>query len=64
MAAPSGSGTITGYQYQRKNVKKWVTLAQQGDNYTDKGLKADTKYTYRVRGYIYNDTTKKTSYTD
>lgn len=61
---PYGTGTITGYQYQRKNGKTWVTLAQQGDNYTDKGLKADTKYTYRVRGYIYNSATKKTSYTD
>lgn len=61
---PYGSGTVTGYQYQRKNGKKWVNLAQQGDNYTDAGLKADTKYTYRVRGYIYNSKTGKTTYTD
>lgn len=60
---PSGNGKVTGYQYQRKNGKKWEELAQQGDNYTDAGLKGDTRYTYRVRGYIYNKTTKKTSYT-
>ena len=61
---PSSTGVVTGYQYQRKNGKKWITLAQQGDNYTDKGLKADTKYTYRVRGYIYNKKTGKNAYTD
>lgn len=60
---PYASATVTGYQYQRKNGKKWENLAQQGDNYTDAGLKADTKYTYRVRGYIYNEHTKKTTYT-
>ncbi len=61
---PYAEGVVTGYQYQRKNGKKWTTLAQQGDNYTDKGLKADTQYTYQVRGYIYNELTGKTSYTD
>ncbi len=60
---PSCHGSVTGYQYQRKNGKKWIDLGQQSDYYTDKGLKADTKYTYRVRGYMYNENTKKTVYT-
>lgn len=60
---PSCSGNVTGFQYQRKNGKKWTDLAKQADCYTDKGLKADTKYTYRVRAYIFNETTKKTIYT-
>ena len=60
---PYANGTVTGYQYQRKDGKKWITLAQQGSDYLDKGLKADTEYTYRVRGYVYNQATKKTVYT-
>ena len=60
---PYANGTVTGYQYQRKDGKKWITLAQQGSDYLDKGLKADTEYTYRVRGYVYNRATKKTVYT-
>lgn len=61
---PSAEGKVTGYCYQKKNGKKWIDLGSQPDAYTDKGLQADKKYTYRVRGYIYNPTTKKTSYTD
>lgn len=61
---PSTEGKVTGYCYQKKNGKKWIDLGSQPDAYTDKGLQADKKYTYRVRGYIYNPTTKKTSYTD
>lgn len=60
----SGDGKVTGYEYQRKNGKKWIGLAKQGSAYTDAGLKADTKYTYRVRGYAYNQNTGKTTYTD
>lgn len=62
--APYSTGAVTGYQFQRKNGKKWVNLAQQGDYYTDKGLLADKEYTYRVRGYLYNKNTGKTAYTD
>lgn len=58
------NGNVTGYQYQRKNGKKWMNLGKTKDNFTDKGLKKDTKYTYRVRGYSYNKATKKTVYTD
>jgi len=61
---PSVEGKVTGFCYQKKNGKKWIDLGSQPDAYTDKGLLADKKYTYRVRGYIYNPTTKKTSYTD
>lgn len=57
------SSNMTGYQYQRKNGKKWTDLGTTSDSYVDEGLKADTKYTYRVRGYQYNETTKKTAYT-
>ena len=60
---PSCDGSVTGFQYQRKNGKKWTDLAQQSDNYTDKGLKGDTKYTYRVRAYVYNKKANKTFYT-
>lgn len=54
---------VTGFEYQRKNGKKWITIAKQGSAYTDEGLKEGTKYTYRVRGYSYNAITKKTTYT-
>lgn len=61
---PSCFGAVTGFEYQRKNGKKWISLSCQGDAYTDQGLNGDTFYTYRVRGYIYNSITKKTSYTN
>ncbi|MCI8488875.1 MAG: fibronectin type III domain-containing protein [Lachnospiraceae bacterium] len=58
------NGNVTGFEYQRKNGKKWTSIAKQSSDYTDSGLKADTKYTYRVRGYSFNEITKKTTYTD
>ncbi len=61
---PSCDGQVTGFCYQKKNGKKWIDLASQPDMYTDKSLIGDKKYTYRVRGYIYNSVTKKTTYTN
>lgn len=58
------NGNVTGFEYQRKSGKKWATIAKQGGAYTDEGLKEDTTYTYRVRGYSYNTRTQKTTYTD
>lgn len=59
-----GNDDITYYQYQRKNGKKWMDLGKKADDFTDKGLKSNTKYTYRVRGCYYNKNTKKTYRTD
>ncbi len=58
------AGSVTGYQYQRKNGKKWITLGKTSNDLTDKGLLKGQKYTYRVRGYSYNAATKGTAYTD
>lgn len=57
---------VTGYEIQKKSVngKKtvWTTLAQTSSpSYTDKKLKADTTYSYRVRPYFFNTDTNKTS---
>lgn len=58
------SAQVTGYEIQRKSVsgKKtvWTTLAQTSSpSYTDKKLKADTTYSYRVRPYFFDTDTNK-----
>ena len=64
MSAESGSeGWLTGYQIQRKNGKKYKTIAKTTDSvYKNTKLKADTTYTYRVRPYYYDSETGKTTY--
>lgn len=58
------NGDVTGYVFAKKVGKKWVTLAKQTEEtYKDSGLTAKTTYQYRVRGYSYNQNTKKTTYT-
>lgn len=62
----SRDAQVTGYEVQKKSVngKKtvWTTLAQTSSpSYTDKKLKADTTYSYRVRPYFFNTDTNKTS---
>lgn len=53
---------LTGYEIQKKNGKKWVDVVKTSDStYTDKKLKKDTTYSYRVRPYFYNPKTKKTT---
>lgn len=53
---------LTGYEIQRKNGKKWDDVVKTTDStYTDKKLKKDTTYSYRVRPYFYNQKTKKTT---
>lgn len=57
-------GKATGWEFQKKVGSGWVKLATQTSRtYEDTGLFKDTKYQYRVRAYIYNKETKKTSYT-
>lgn len=58
------AGWVTGYEFQKKVGKNWVKLAKQtGDApYQDSGLEAGETYAYRVRGYVYNRVTQKTSY--
>ena len=53
MSAESGSESwLTGYQIQRKNGKKYKTIAKTTDSvYKNTKLKADTTYTYRVDVY-------------
>ncbi|MFR6583223.1 MAG: hypothetical protein ACLURP_15300 [Ruminococcus sp.] len=64
MSAESGSESwLTGYQIQRKNGKKYKTIAKTTDSvYKNTKLKADTTYTYRVRPYYYDSETGKTTY--
>ncbi len=51
---------LSGYQIERKDGSKWKTLAYTTDNdFLDGGLKAQTKYSYRVRPYYYNSKAKK-----
>ncbi|MCM1258976.1 MAG: fibronectin type III domain-containing protein [Roseburia sp.] len=53
---------VTGSEIQRKDGKKWVDVVKTSDStYTDKKLKKDTTYSYRVRPYFYNPKTKKTT---
>lgn len=60
------AGWATGYEFQKKVDGKWAKLAKQtGEaSYKDSGLKAGETYYYRVRGYVYNQKAKKTTYTD
>lgn len=55
---------VTGYEIQKKSVKNkkttWTTLSKSSASvYTDKKLKADTTYTYRIRPYYFDDETGK-----
>lgn len=62
----SGAGSAAGYQIYRLNSKnKYKKIATITDDvYTDSDLKANTKYSYKVRAYYYNKDTKKTVYSD
>lgn len=47
------SGTNVKYEVQRKSGSKWKTLKTlDTTEYTDKGLKKDTKYSYRIRAVL------------
>lgn len=53
----------TGYEIARKEGSKYVVIAKiTGNRYENTGLKADTKYSYRVRAYSYDAKTKKYTY--
>ena len=53
----------TGYQFQKKVGKKYQNLGKNTDGvYTDKKLKPNTAYTYRVRAYYVSEKTGKVSY--
>ncbi len=63
LTAKNYDGATTGYQFARKVGKKYVELGKTTDRvFTDSKLTKDTKYTYRVRAYYYNNATKKTYY--
>lgn len=65
LTANTSRGYVTGYQFAKKVGSKWNVLATQTDDtYTDQGLTKETTYQYRVRAYTYNETTKKTVWTD
>ena len=54
---------ISGYQIQRKDGKKYKTVAKTTDNiYKNSKLKSDTAYSYRVRPYYYDKEIGKTTY--
>ncbi|MBE5924532.1 MAG: hypothetical protein E7271_08715 [Lachnospiraceae bacterium] len=53
----------TGFELERKVGKKFVKIASvSSGTYTDKGLVSSMTYTYRVRPYYINPTTKVTTY--
>lgn len=55
----------TGYEIYRKSGKKWKKLTTTIDNhYIDEGLKQNTKYSYKVRSYYYNEDSKVKAYSD
>lgn len=57
------SSYATGYQFQKKVGKKYRNLGKTTNGiYTDKKLKPNTAYTYRVRAYYVSEKTGKTSY--
>ena len=56
---------VTGYEVQKKSTKNkkttWTTLQRSSaTSYTDKKLKADKTYTYRVRAYYFDYETNTT----
>ena len=57
---------VTGYQIYRKNNKgKYKKIATTTSvQYVDSNLKEKTTYSYKVRAYKYNTSTKKTIYGD
>ena len=63
-AEPVGNDAyVTGYQFQKKSGKKYKNLAKNTEGaYTDKKLKQNATYSYRVRAYYVNEKTGKTSY--
>ena len=64
LTAQLNNGSVTGYEFAKKENGKWKTLEKQTeDTYQDSGLTSKTTYQYRVRGYQYNKQTKKTVYT-
>jgi hypothetical protein len=66
MLSPSlEEGWVTGFEFQKKVKGAWVKLAKQtgSASYKDSNLEPGTSYSYRVRGYAYNQRTKKTTYT-
>ncbi len=59
----NSKGPVTGYQIARKSGKTYEELIKTTDDvYTDSGRASDTSYTYRVRAYYYNPSTKKSYY--
>ena len=68
----SKANNATGYQLQQYINKNWKTVKNTtGSSYTVSGLKANTKYYFRVRayvktssGYVYGPFTKLTTYTN
>lgn len=60
MSRSNSDYMVTGYEIQRKSGKKWIEVAKTtSTSYTEKKLKANTTYTYRVRAYYFNPKTKK-----
>ena len=58
-----GNTYVTGYQFQKKSGKKYKNLTKNTDGtYTDKKLKQNATYTYRVRAYYVNEKTGATTY--
>ena len=59
----NGNAYVTGYQFQKKSGKKYKNLTKNTDGaYTDKKLKQNATYTYRVRAYYVNEKTGATTY--
>ncbi len=55
----------TGFEIYRKSGKKWKKVANTIDNhYIDEKLKANTKYSYKIRAYYYNTDSKVKAYSD
>lgn len=60
---PAQDGYVTGYQIQKKSGSKYKALTKLTEGaYTDKKLKADTTYNYRVRAYYVDEKTNKTTW--
>ena len=59
-------GDFTGVEiYRAEGTKKYEKVATTTDaEYTDKNLKAETTYRYRIRGYVLDQTTQEKNYGD
>ncbi|MDO4521985.1 MAG: fibronectin type III domain-containing protein [Eubacteriales bacterium] len=58
-------GNVDGFEISKKVGNKYKVMATTNDNvFTEKGLQSGKTYSYRVRGYVYDEYTKQKIFGD